>query len=150
MGSAEPKSPLEVESAAPSVPPKVAKPEKAKSVKYIELFRYATFGDRLALVIALLAALVNGAIFPILGILFGQLLNALNGPSFVADVNRYALYFLLLAIGSAFTNVIESVIPVVIAARLVSIVSVVSVCGSWLKVLSKALRTHLMLLTSHL
>ena len=36
---------------------------KPNAVKYIELFRYATFTDKIALGIALLAALINGGIF---------------------------------------------------------------------------------------
>lgn len=40
-----------------------SKPPPKAAVKYSELFRYATFADKVALAIALLAALINGGIF---------------------------------------------------------------------------------------
>ena len=61
-----------------------AKPKK-NAVTFSALFRYATPWDRIGMIIALLAALFNGGVFPLLGILFGQLLNALNEPNFTGE-----------------------------------------------------------------
>ena len=43
-----------------------------------------------------------------------------SGSDFVTEINKYALYFLFLAIGCGITSVLETVLPVVVAARQVS------------------------------
>ena len=50
-----------------------------KAVPFTALYRYASYLDVVAMVIALISSLINGAAFPLLGILFGNLLNALQG-----------------------------------------------------------------------
>ena len=50
-----------------------------KAVPFTALYRYASSLDVFAMVIALISSFINGAAFPLLGILFGNLLNALQG-----------------------------------------------------------------------
>ena len=50
-----------------------------KTVAFTALYRYASRLDIFAMAVALIASLANGAAFPLLGLLFGSLLNALQG-----------------------------------------------------------------------
>lgn len=42
------------------------------------------------------------------------------GSNFVDEINKYSLYFLILAIICGFTSVLETVLPIVVAARQVA------------------------------
>jgi len=60
-------------------------------VPFRALFRYATRLDVALNTIAFIAALVNGAVFPLFTVVFKQLLDAYNAPGdFPAAVNRCA------------------------------------------------------------
>lgn len=65
------------------------------------------------------------------------------GSDFVTEINKYALYFLFLAIGCGITSVLETVLPVVVAARQVSTIrskcewpGMNSTSASWVRALS--------------
>ena len=72
------KTPLISKVEATAVNP-AAETAAKKAVPFTALYRYASYLDVVAMVIALISSLINGAAFPLLGILFGNLLNALQG-----------------------------------------------------------------------
>ena len=79
----------------------------AVNVNYMTLYRYATKNDKIILVIAGLAAIIGGALLPLMTVLFGGLAGTFQGftlgntsPSqFTSVLARYSLYFVYLAIG---------------------------------------------------
>lgn len=76
-------------------------------VNYMTLYRYATRNDKIILVVAGLAAIIGGALLPLMTVLFGGLAGTFQGftlgntsPSqFTSELARYSLYFVYLAIG---------------------------------------------------
>ncbi len=79
----------------------------AVKVNYMTLYRYATRNDKIILVIAGLAAIIGGALLPLMTVLFGGLAGTFQAftlgntsPSqFTSELARYSLYFVYLAIG---------------------------------------------------
>ncbi|KAL9612736.1 MAG: hypothetical protein Q9167_002675 [Letrouitia subvulpina] len=76
-------------------------------VTFITLFRYATRVDLLIIFISAMAAIIGGAIMPLMTIIFGQLAGtfqtffngSMSHDHFSSELDRYTLYFLYLAIG---------------------------------------------------
>ncbi|KNG89222.1 multidrug resistance protein 1, 2, 3 (p glycoprotein 1, 2, 3) [Aspergillus nomiae NRRL 13137] len=81
--------------------------QPATTVGYLTLYRYATRNDKIILVIASLAAIVGGALMPLMTVLFGGLagtfrsflLGDIGEGQFTGDLARFSLYFLYLAVG---------------------------------------------------
>ncbi|GAB1201923.1 hypothetical protein APSETT445_000520 [Aspergillus pseudonomiae] len=79
----------------------------ATTVGYLTLYRYATRNDKIMLVIASLAAIIGGALMPLMTVLFGGLagtfrsflLGDIGEGQFTGDLARFSLYFLYLAVG---------------------------------------------------
>jgi ATP-binding cassette subfamily B (MDR/TAP) protein 1 len=79
----------------------------ATKVNYMTLYRYATRNDKVVLVIASLAAIIGGALMPLMTVLFGGiagtfrsfLLGDISDSQFTSELARFSLYFLYLAIG---------------------------------------------------
>ncbi|KAJ5212040.1 GTPase-activating protein [Penicillium cinerascens] len=79
----------------------------ATNVNYMKLYRYATRNDMIILVIASLAAIIGGALMPLMTVLFGGLagtfrsfvLGDISDSQFTSELARFSLYFLYLAIG---------------------------------------------------
>ncbi|CAG8902077.1 unnamed protein product [Penicillium egyptiacum] len=79
----------------------------AAKVNYMTLYRYATRNDKVILVIASLAAVIGGALMPLMTVLFGGLagtfrsflLGDISESQFTSELGRFSLYFLYLAIG---------------------------------------------------
>ncbi|OQD80248.1 hypothetical protein PENANT_c037G08426 [Penicillium antarcticum] len=79
----------------------------ATKVNYMTLYRYATRNDKIILVIASLAAIIGGALMPLMTVLFGGLagtfrsflLGDISDSKFTSELARFSLYFLYLAIG---------------------------------------------------
>lgn len=79
----------------------------ATQVNYMTLYRYATRNDKVVLVIASLAAIIGGALMPLMTVLFGGLagtfrsflLGDISDSQFTSELARFSLYFLYLAIG---------------------------------------------------
>ncbi|THC93332.1 hypothetical protein EYZ11_007188 [Aspergillus tanneri] len=79
----------------------------ATKVNYMTLYRYATRNDKIILVIASLAAIIGGALMPLMTVLFGGLagtfrsflLGDISDSQFTSELARFSLYFLYLAIG---------------------------------------------------
>ena len=75
--------------------------------------------------IGILAAAVNGCVFPLFTLVFGALLNTLGSPggaSFRESVSTFSLYFLLIAVGAAVTGWLETTLPMLAAERQMMIV----------------------------
>ncbi|KAE8143663.1 P-loop containing nucleoside triphosphate hydrolase protein [Aspergillus pseudotamarii] len=76
-------------------------------VGYMTLYRYATRNDKVILIIASLAAIIGGALMPLMTVLFGGLagtfrsflLGDIPDSQFTSELARFSLYFLYLAIG---------------------------------------------------
>ncbi|KAB8255465.1 P-loop containing nucleoside triphosphate hydrolase protein [Aspergillus pseudonomiae] len=79
----------------------------ATTVGYLTLYRYATRNDKIILVIASLAAIIGGALMPLMTVLFGGLagtfrsfiLGDIGEGQFTGDLARFSLFFLYLAVG---------------------------------------------------
>ena len=79
----------------------------AVKVGYLTLYRYATTNDKIILAIASLAAIISGALLPLMTVLFGSLAGTFQGfnlgtttsSQFTSELARYSLYFVYLAIG---------------------------------------------------
>lgn len=79
----------------------------AVKVSYSTLFRYAIGTDKTILAIASLAAIIGGALLPLMTVLFGGLagsfqsftLGNVSQNQFTSELARYSLYFVYLAIG---------------------------------------------------
>jgi ATP-binding cassette subfamily B (MDR/TAP) protein 1 len=98
-----------------------AKEPPAPKVSFREMLRYARGADKCLIVISCAAAALNGLIFPGFSLIFGELLNLFNdasaGGDFVADIERYALWFLLLSVGAGLFSFLESALAIVTAER---------------------------------
>jgi hypothetical protein len=119
--AATPASPGGTPADKPAATRRGAAKKEAKTT-FRQLFRYATPADVALNVLACVAAAVDGAIFPLFSLLFGELLNAFNAPSgggsdFTETINRYALWFLLIAIGAAIAAFLENALIMVTAER---------------------------------
>lgn len=75
------------------------------SIKYLTLYRYATFWDKIFLVIAAICAIGGGAALPLMTVIFGNLSGSFSSyflgtltTSFSSILNKYVLYFVYLAI----------------------------------------------------
>lgn len=83
----------------------------AVKVNYMTLYRYATRNDKIILAIAGLAAIISGALLPLMTILFGSLAGTFQGftlgttssSRFTSELAKYSLYFVYLAVGEFVT-----------------------------------------------
>ncbi|EGE05430.1 multidrug resistance protein [Trichophyton equinum CBS 127.97] len=79
----------------------------ATNVHYMALYRYATRNDKIVLVLAAVAAIIGGALMPMMTVLFGGLagtfrnflLGDILDSEFTSELASFTLYFLYLAIG---------------------------------------------------
>ena len=110
-------------SAAPAFPagaaPAAAKAERPDVVPYSRLFLFATPADKAMIAVGVIAAALNGVIFPCFTLVFGKLLNSLGASQagFAVVVQEYALFFLLIALGAGLTGFLETWLPMVAAER---------------------------------
>ncbi|GAB9476192.1 Multidrug resistance protein abc superfamily, partial [Globisporangium polare] len=89
--------------AAGDGPPKRKGPPK--SFNFSQLYRYATLYDKFLLGVGILMAICNGALFPMMAIVFGNVLNGFATiPINQHAINNAALNYLLIAIGMFFTD----------------------------------------------
>lgn len=75
---------------------------KKDTVPYFSLFRYADRLDKTLMILGTLAGIGNGACIPLFSLIFGELLNVFGNQDIdlVAQVNKYCLYFVYLAIAT--------------------------------------------------
>lgn len=87
-------------------------------VTYFRLYRYATTNDKIIIFISAIAAVIAGAVLPLMTVVFGQLTgsignfssgNAADLSDFSDTVNHLTLYFIYLAIGEFVTIYISTV-----------------------------------------
>jgi ATP-binding cassette subfamily B (MDR/TAP) protein 1 len=86
-------------------------------VTYFRLYRYATTNDKIIIAISAVAAIIAGAVLPLMTVIFGQLTGSIGGFSsgsgdlsdFSHTVNHLTLYFVYLAIGEFVTIYIATV-----------------------------------------
>ncbi|GLE05342.1 hypothetical protein PINS_up014355 [Pythium insidiosum] len=80
-------------------------PPPPKSFAFGSLYRYATPLDKALLVVGVLMAALNGALFPMMALVFGDVLGGfVTDPVDQDKVNTAALHFLLVAIGLFFSD----------------------------------------------
>jgi ATP-binding cassette subfamily B (MDR/TAP) protein 1 len=87
-------------------------------VTYFRLYRYATTNDKIIIFVSSIAAIVAGAVLPLMTVIFGQLTGSIGNfssgnsadlSSFSDTVNHLTLYFVYLAIGEFVTIYIATV-----------------------------------------
>ncbi|OQR90475.1 ATP-binding Cassette (ABC) Superfamily, partial [Achlya hypogyna] len=71
-------------------------PTTPESISFLSLYRYATRGDAVLMVVGIFFSMVNGAVFPLMAILFGNTINSFS-PYDQDAVNTTALEFGILA-----------------------------------------------------
>ncbi|KAF1315600.1 Multidrug resistance protein abc superfamily, partial [Globisporangium splendens] len=99
----------ENQSASSSEAPKKRK-GPAKSFKFSQLYRYATTFDYVLLGIGLTTVTINGALFPLMAVVFGNVLSGFSTTPMDHDkINTAALSYFLIAIGMFFTDYISYV-----------------------------------------
>ena len=95
---------------APGPPPRV--------VKYSELFRYADGTDKVLCAFAFVAAAADGVTFPSFSFLFAGLLDSFfNTDALVKNVEKYALYLLLIAGGAFIAGTTRTCCSLIAAER---------------------------------
>jgi hypothetical protein len=112
---------------ANEVPSGVQKKETKELVKFLALYRYATPGQKLMMVVASFCAAAVGSVFPLFTIIFGKLLDSLNDPTQARDPSKQAatirslcVYFMILAVVSSFCSVIETWAPVYVTEHVLA------------------------------
>ncbi|KAF1315590.1 Multidrug resistance protein abc superfamily, partial [Globisporangium splendens] len=84
--------------------------EPPSSFKFTHLYRYATFYDKVLLSIGFITVTANGALFPLMAVVFGHVLDAFTTvPIDQHSINQAALNYLLIAIGMFCTDYISYV-----------------------------------------
>ena len=87
-------------------------------VTYFRLYRYATTNDKIIIAVSSIAAIIAGAVLPLMTVVFGQLTGSIGNfssgnsedlSSFSDTVNHLTLYFVYLAIGEFVTIYIATV-----------------------------------------
>ncbi|GMF36403.1 unnamed protein product [Phytophthora lilii] len=80
------------------------------SFKFTHLYRFATPLDKLLLAVGVLTAGANGALFPLMAIVFGNVLTGFTSiPVDMDTVNRAALDFFIIAVAMFFTDYLSYV-----------------------------------------
>ncbi|GMF57692.1 unnamed protein product [Phytophthora fragariaefolia] len=80
------------------------------SFKFTHLYRFATPLDRLLLVVGVVTAGANGALFPLMAVVFGNVLTGFtNIPVDMDTVNTAALDFFIIAVAMFFTDYLSYV-----------------------------------------
>lgn len=75
------------------------------SFKYAQLYRFASFGDKLQLAFGVLMATLSGVLLPLMAVVFGNVLNGFSvSPIDMDAVDNAALDYFLIAIGLFFAD----------------------------------------------
>lgn len=79
--------------------------DEKDNFKFIHLYRYATASDRVLLLFGLIAASANGALFPTMSVIFGDVINGFASvPIDMDKINNAALTFFFIAVGMFCTD----------------------------------------------
>jgi hypothetical protein len=104
--------------AAPAPSAAAAPPAAIDKVPFRDLFQFATPEEIWMMRFACVCAAGLGLIFPLFTILFGELLNSLNGARSLADVaGDFSLKFLIIALCAGFGGSVSYGLPVYVAER---------------------------------
>jgi hypothetical protein len=104
--------------AAPAPSAAAAPPAAVDKVPFRDLFQFATPEEIWMMRFACFCAAGLGLIFPLFSILFGELLNSLNGARSLADVaSDFSLKFLIIALCAGFGGSVSYGLPVYVAER---------------------------------
>jgi ATP-binding cassette subfamily B (MDR/TAP) protein 1 len=99
-------------------PPPSTAPAQIDKVPFRDLFQFATGEEMWLMRLACFCAAGLGLIFPLFTILFGDLLNSLNGSRSLSDVaSDFSLKFLIIAICAGFGGSVSYGLPVYVAER---------------------------------
>lgn len=87
------------------------KKDAPPKVKFTKLFKYATHSEKITMAIAIIAAIVHGAVMPFFTVIFGGIINSFGDVSednfpideIVEEIGRVAKWFVVLA-GVAFIS----------------------------------------------
>jgi len=102
--------------AATPLPAALAVP--VDKVPFRDLFQFATYEEMWLMRFACVCAAGLGLVFPLFTILFGDLLNGLNGARALADVvSDFSLKFLIIALCAGFGGAVAYGLPVYVAER---------------------------------
>ena len=108
-------APAAVAAVAAAAPAATAPIDK---VPFRDLFQFATSEEIWLMRFACLCAAGLGLVFPLFSILFGDLLNSLNGSRSLSDVaSDFSLKFLIIAICAGFGGSVSYGLPVYVAER---------------------------------
>ncbi|KAF1315572.1 Multidrug resistance protein abc superfamily, partial [Globisporangium splendens] len=76
-----------------------------KSFKFSQLYRYATLWDKVLITVGVVMAIANGALFPLMAVVFGNVLGGFSTiPIDHHAINTAALNYLFIATGMFFTD----------------------------------------------
>ncbi|TMW61766.1 hypothetical protein Poli38472_010829 [Pythium oligandrum] len=97
-----------------------SEPPAAPGIPLTALYRYATFMDKLMLAIAVLCAGINGAVFPVIAVVFGKAISAFQSADGGVDrdiVNSAALGYVGIAVALFITDYASYVLFALTAER---------------------------------
>jgi hypothetical protein len=110
-------SPESVKATTAAAPPASA-PAAVDKVAFRDLFQFATAEEIWLMRFSCLCAAGLGLVFPLFTILFGDLLNSLNGVRALSDVaSDFSLKFLIIALCAGFGGSVSYGLPVYVAER---------------------------------
>lgn len=105
---------------------KKEKVDKTQMVTYGSLYRYATFTDKVMMVIGVICAAANGTVMPLYAVLLGNLINALvvpaKGQTHEESVRPYAIDLILLGIAAFVVSMVSFSFWSITAQRQVKII----------------------------
>ncbi|CAK7348529.1 unnamed protein product [Dovyalis caffra] len=85
--------------------------EETKTVPFLKLFSFADSTDILLMILGTIGAVANGASFPVMSILFGDLVNSFgqnqNNKDVVDLVSKVSLKFVYLGVGSGVASFLQ-------------------------------------------
>lgn len=84
--------------------------EKPPSVKYSQLYQYATRNEKILIFVAFLCAALHGCIQPLFTVLFGAIIDSFGEKppdQIVDEVGKYGIWFLVLGIVAFFLSYVQ-------------------------------------------
>lgn len=89
-----------------------------ESVSFKELFRFATFSDKILMTVACFCGMGSGVMMPLFSFILGRLFSATNSPyEFERNINTLCLYMLLVALATGVLSYLQATLASVSAER---------------------------------
>eukprot|EP00735_Rhodelphis_limneticus_P009654 TRINITY_DN2844_c0_g1::TRINITY_DN2844_c0_g1_i1::g.6165::m.6165 TRINITY_DN2844_c0_g1::TRINITY_DN2844_c0_g1_i1::g.6165 ORF type:complete len:1343 (+),score=403.88,sp/Q54BT3/ABCB2_DICDI/42.51/0.0,sp/Q54BT3/ABCB2_DICDI/40.60/8e-137,ABC_membrane/PF00664.18/1.2e-55,ABC_membrane/PF00664.18/1.4e-47,ABC_tran/PF00005.22/4.1e-35,ABC_tran/PF00005.22/1.1e-33,SMC_N/PF02463.14/5.2e-05,SMC_N/PF02463.14/38,SMC_N/PF02463.14/6.6e-05,AAA_21/PF13304.1/0.0078,AAA_21/PF13304.1/3.1,AAA_21/PF13304.1/0.0024,ABC_ATPase/PF len=98
----------------------IAVKDQHQPVPFLQLFRFADKIDKICIIFGIIAAAVNGVMFPLFSIVFGELIDSLyvGSKDVVGDeVQKVAFYFLYIGIAALVLSYLEIALLSIAAER---------------------------------